>query len=210
MRFLEISTKLQKFYEEALKYIGFSIFLFGIIYSIIKKEKLLLRVFTLSILSFLFIIFKSGFNFSHHTYYIIPFVPIMALMAGYGLNQFGRNISLIILIAICLESTLNQIQDFRIHEGQRALLKLENDLDKFSSKNDLILINSGGYPTPMYFAHRKGWVDYNKNISDLNYIKTLKDEGLKYIVVLKKIFGTDIDLGYTIVLNNENYCIYKL
>ncbi len=78
---------LQKFYDVALKFVGFAMFLFGLVYAIIKKEKLLLNILLLSFLGFLVIILKAGFNFPHHTYYIIPFVPVMALVAGYGLSQ---------------------------------------------------------------------------------------------------------------------------
>jgi hypothetical protein len=104
----------------------------------------------------------------------------------------------------------NQAHDFRIRPENNALLTLENDLDKVSGRGDLIMINSGMVPTPMYFAHRKGWVDFNERIGDTAYIHQLQNLGLKNIVVLKKTFGTEINLPYTIVLNNENYCIYKV
>lgn len=90
-------------------------------------------------------------------------------------------------------------------------MTLENDLDKISKRNDLIIINSGAFPTPMYFAHRKGWVDTNEKINNQEYIEELKNKGLKYIVILKRSFGKEIKLPqYKSILENKDYCIYKL
>lgn len=206
-----ITQSLQKFYDVALKFIGFAMFLLGLVYTFIKKEKLLQNILLLSFLGFLVIILKAGFNFPHHTYYIIPFVPVMSLVAGYGLSQIkNQKIFIIILIAICSEGILNQQHDFRIRDREKPILNLEKDFDTFSEKEDLILINSGQFPTPMYFAHRKGWVDYNEKILDKNYIKSLQEKGLKYIIILKKTFGTEVKLDYEIILDNEDYCIYKI
>ncbi len=205
-----IPSTLNKFYEDALKFIGFAAFIYGIIQSVIKKNKKLILLFIITFLGFLIIIFKSGFTFYHHSYYIIPFIPVMALVAGYGVCQFKNKIAYIILFAICLEGVLNQQHDFRISQEALQILNLEKDLDKVSRREDLILINSGNYPTTMYFAHRKGWVDFNENIANPDFIISLKDKGLKYIVILKIYQGSNIDLDYPVVLNNENYCIYKI
>lgn len=207
-----IPETLTRFYDVALKYIGFILFLYGLVYSLIRKEKSLLSVFFLSFAGFSFIIFSGGFTFYHHSYYIIPFVPVMALVAGYGLSKItNTKIAILLLFAVALEGIGNQQHDFRIREREIFLANLEKDLDKVSDSKDLILINSGDYPTPMYFAHRKGWVNVNDKIQDDNYLLELKDKGLKYILILKKSFGTEIKLkGLQVMLNNENYCLYKL
>ena len=206
-----LPNTLKRFYDDALKYIGFSIFIFGLIKMIGKQNKLLLTIFCLSFFSFLIVVFKAGFTFSHHTYYIIPFVPVMALVCGFGIYKI-KNIKIraLVLISICLEGILNQQHDFRINKNELALLQLENDLNKVSEKKDLILINSGEYPTPMYFAHRKGWVNSNDQINDKNYVNQLNEKGLKYIVILKKTFEKNINLNYRVVFDSENYSIYKL
>lgn len=205
------SLTLQNFYEEALKYSGFIVFAWGTVQIIRKKNKILGYVFLLSFLSFLIIVLKAGNTFSHHSYYIIPFVPVMALIAGYGLSLINNHkIAIIILLAICIEGILNQQHDFRVHKKELALLNLENDLNKVSAKEDLILINSGQYPTPMYFAHRKGWIESNEQINNAEYIRTLKEEGLKYIVILKNTFGVAMPMKLPVVLETDDYCIYKL
>jgi 4-amino-4-deoxy-L-arabinose transferase-like glycosyltransferase len=207
-----LNDTLSKFYDTALKFIGFGVFLYGLGYSIKKGDSKICFLFILTFISFSIIIFKAGYTFPHHNYYIIPFVPVMALIAGYGLSKIKYSkLALILLIAISIEGIANQQHDFRIKEKDRQLLNLEKDLDSLSLRSDLIIINSGNYPTPMYFAHRKGWVNTNNKIRDEEYIKSLKDKGLKYIVILKRSFGTETSLNrYKKVLENEDYSIYEL
>ena len=201
----------KKFYDTAIKFIGFFFFLVGLVYTFIKKEKKLQKIFILSFLVFCIIVLKSGFTFAQHSYYIIPFVPIMALMAGYGIDQIKLNrLKNFVLIIICIEGIGNQFHDFIIHENDAQILTLEKTLDSFSPRKDLIVINSGDYPTPMYFAHRKGWVTCNDSIANREYISKVKSKGLKYIVILKRSFGSNLELPvYTRIFNNEDYAIYK-
>jgi hypothetical protein len=147
-----------------------------------------------------------------HDYYVIPFVPVMALIAGYGLTKIPNSkFALVLLLAICLEGIANQRHDFRIKEKDLFLLNLEAGLDKVSQRDDLFIINSSNYPTPMYFAHRKGWVSSNENIQDTAYINELTDKGLRYILILKTGFGSEIQLeAYERVLDNKNYCLYRV
>lgn len=202
---------LNRFYESAIKYVGFAFFIFGLIVSIVKREKVLIGLFLISFSLFLITMFKAGYTFPHHSYYIIPIVPVMALIAGYGISLIkSGKIVFIILLAISLEGVLNQYDDFQIPEKQRVILNLENDLDSVSGRNDLILINSGYLPTPMYFAHRKGWVLPNEDILNQDHLQKLIDDGLQFIVILKRTFGTPISLEFPVVFENENYCIYKM
>ncbi|MBN1117061.1 MAG: glycosyltransferase family 39 protein [Bacteroidales bacterium] len=203
---------LGRFYETALQFIGFAAFIYGLIISIRKRDRKIYSVFIITLVFFSFIILKAGSTFAHHNYYIIPFVPVMALVAGYGLSQIKNSkIAVIILFAISVEGIANQHQDFKIKEKNKSLLNLEKDLNKVSDKDDLIIINSGIYPTPMYFSHHKGWIDSNNKINDEKYINDLKAKGLKYIIILKQSFGTEIKFSqYKKVLENVDYCIYQL
>ncbi|GAB4290601.1 MAG: hypothetical protein Kow0068_16030 [Marinilabiliales bacterium] len=201
---------LKRFYENALKFIGFVLFIIGLIYAIKNKNQKIITVFVLGFIGFGIIILKSGFNFTHHDYYILPFVPVMALVAAYTLTLIKqKQIILIFLIAIMIECIGNYQHEFRLNTNL-DLLSLENDLDKISKPSDLILINSGPYPTPMYFAHRKGWVENNEKITDTVYINSLKAKGLKYIVVLKRCFNKEVVLNYPVIFQNEKYCFYKI
>jgi 4-amino-4-deoxy-L-arabinose transferase-like glycosyltransferase len=212
----EIWSNLQgvlgRFYDTSLKYIGFFVFLIGVIFAIRKKEKIILLILFLGLLSFSIIVIKSGVNFSIHNYYVIPFVPIMAFVAGYGLTKFNnKKIIVVLLAAMAIEGISNQYHDFSIHKKDTYLMTLETELDNIFSRDELIVINSNYVPTHMYFAHRKGWVCDNKQIEDSAYINRLKTKGLKYLVVLK--YNYDIRNkfnAYHEVLQTPNYVVYQV
>ena len=210
--FDNLNEALEKFYEDAIGFSGFIVFLTALPILYFKKEKKLFLIFLATFFGFLFIVFKSGFAFYHHSYYIIPFVPVMALLSGYALTKIkNQKWVFVILACVALESILKKNADFYIKENNLAMLSLEKDLDKFSSRNDLIAINSGNLPTPMYFSHRKGWIETNQVLLDTNRVADLKVKGLKYIVILKKTFSEgDIQLSYQILFENSDYRIYQL
>lgn len=202
---------LKHFYDSALKFIGFGLFLTGLYFAFKKGNRLLFWVLGLGFAAFLVIALKAGFTFTHHSYYIIPFVPVMALVAGYGVAGFQKNlVQIILLTAIVLEGTLNQLHDFRLKEHELAFVKLESDMDHFSKRSDLIAVNTIDNPTPIYFAHRKGWVASNDELLSADFRKEIRQKGCKYIVVLKRYLGGDLYLELPVVLNNRDWVIYSL
>ena len=210
----DIPQAMSRFYEIAIKVLGFLVFCFGLGYAVFKKEKNVTLTFILAFASFLVIMIKAGDTFLHHDYYIIPFVPVMALIAGYGLHQVASRHQvwgIILLSGIMLEGVINQYQDFIVKPEYGSIENLANDLDKVSDKADLIVINSGQYPTPMYFANRKGWIATNDQLSSNLYIDSLTSLGLKKIVVLKVAFGEEIKLPEkALVFENDSYLIYDV
>lgn len=209
--FSNLNQVFDKFYEEALGYTGFILFLFALLNCFIKKNKLLTQIFTISFLSFLLIIFKSGFAFYEHSYYIIPFAPIMALIVANFLESLKIKHVIIFLTLFTTEAIISKNHDFYIKEQNSQLLYLEPLLDSLEiSRSDLILINSGNVPTPMYFAHRKGWVTWNNEIENQNYITDLKAKGLRYIIILKRTFGSEIQLSYTKIFDDANFAVYSV
>lgn len=202
---------LKHFYDSALKFIGFGTFLLGLFFAFKRGNKLLLRILGLSFAAFLVIALKAGFTFTHHSYYIIPFVPIMALVAGYGISELRkRSLQIILLVFIGLEGILNQLHDFRLKEHELAFVKLESEMDRFSKRTDLIAVNTIDNPTAIYFAHRKGWVASNDELLDPVFRETIRKKGCKYIVVLKRYLGGELYLELPVAVNNENWVIYKL
>lgn len=200
---------LHRFYDTALKYIGFSAFLLGLIYGIINKQRMLIYVLIVSFFGFLIIIFKSGFNFPHHSYYIIPFVPVMALIAGYGITILSSRFQYILLGLIAVEGIANQQHDFFIKENQVYQLKLEEKAAQFIGKNDLVIINGGDSPQAIYFAHRKGWTVKNEEIQTPLFMDSLTNLGAKYLIIDK----VNIDLKklpYHLINDDDDYSIYQL
>lgn len=202
---------LKHFYSDALKFIGFGVFLLGLVMCFVRRNKLALYIFGLSFVAFCIVILKSGWTFTHHEYYIIPFVPPMALIGGCGLAAItNTKLRVVLMVAVAMEGILNQHCHFVIREPRKPLLQLESDLDRFTCRDDLIVINSGENPTAMYFAHRKGWVAGNDQLSDTNYLNDLRKHGCKCVVVMKRALGENVDMQLPLLLDNENYAIYHL
>lgn len=203
-----LDLTLHRFYDTALKYSGFLAFVIGLILAFTNRNKTLLWVFGLGLTSFSVIMFKAGFTFYHHNYYMVPFAPLMALVAAYGLSRFKFNkLAPIFLALIAIEGVAAQVHDLSLNEKQKALLALEEDLDQVSDRDDLILINSGDYPTLMYFAHRRGWVEKNHEIRTQGYIDSLKKLGLEYIVVLNEELSYP---EYEILISKKYYQIFAV
>ena len=190
-------------------YIVFVIFLFGLFHVIYKRNRLL--IFSISSVSIVFMIyvFKSGFFFYHHNYYIIPFVPIMALICGYGIVNINKKWLFFTLISLgLLEGILNQQHDFLIKDGVKYKMDLEIIADQVSSKNDLIAINGGKNPQQLYLTHRKGWTCSDSELNDKLFIKKIHKEGCRFIFVNKR--GKTKTLNHKVVYDDNNYIVYDL
>lgn len=208
---INISDTLKHFYQHALMYIGFVTFIIGLVICFIKKEKLILKILSLSFLAFCVIIFKSGWTFAHHEYYIIPFVPIMSLVAGYAIASIEKKyLRVILLLAIAIENFSSHTSDYIVKGNRKSLLELESVCDRIVSPEELIVINSGADPTAMYFVHRKGWVCHNNDLLDKTFVTSLHERGAEYIIILKKAFGSDMKLDLPRIYDSEDYDIYRI
>jgi 4-amino-4-deoxy-L-arabinose transferase-like glycosyltransferase len=215
MGFQEIITNgqatAQKFYDTALKFIGFGLFVWGMLTAYQQKEKRIFWILTVTICSFSIVILKAGYTFPHHSYYIIPFVPVMALVAGFGLSSIdNKKVRIFLMTAIVIEGIANQQHDFFLKPSSQHLLNLESDLNQISQPNDLIAINSGDVPTPMYFSHRKGWILNQEDLLNVSYLEDLKSKGVKFVVVLNNNqtnFNPNL-LGQ-LIMKKEGYSIYS-
>lgn len=199
-----------RFYDSAFKYSGFVLFAVGLTFAVIRRQHLLLRILGLSSLAFAVVVIKGGWTFAHHEYYIVPFVPVLGLAAGWACASVipTRWVPWVLLVFFAESLEANR-HDFFTREHMKFLKTLESDLDAVSQRSDLFLINSGQYPTPMYFAHRKGWVAYNREIEQESFIGERAEKGLKYVIILKKAFGTEIDLDLEIVSETKDYVLYR-
>ncbi|MFB6258708.1 MAG: ArnT family glycosyltransferase [Flavobacteriales bacterium] len=206
-------TVLKRFYSDAIKYIGFFCYLGGIVLAFIRKERKLLVALGIGIPAFLLFMIKAGVQFPKHDYYVAPFVPLMALLAAYFIERLPRPrwIGGLLLTAIVVEGVANRYHTVRLHEKHRELIELEADMEKISDPGDLIMVNSGRNPTPLYFAHRKGWLANNKRIKERSYLKEHIQKGCEYLLILKKSFTGPVEppLGEK-VLEKPAYVIYEL
>lgn len=203
---------LRRFYNTPFKYTGFLVFLAGLIIAIQKKLWLPLLVFIVPFTAFAIVIVKCGFNFHIDAYYVIMFIPPMAFIAGCGLAQVKRKSIVIIALSIVgIEGIANQVHVLEIRQPNLALTKLETEMDAISGRNDLIVINGSARadPTPMYFAHRRGWVIRNTDFAAAGYLDQLKTKGCKYAVIIKQPYG-DLELGLEKIFDSAHFKIYKM
>lgn len=202
----------EKFYFESLKFIGFAAFMWGLIMATIKKEKVILLIFLLCSFSFSILIIKVGFNFPHHSYYVIPFVPVMCIVAGYGITQLKKQwMQTLVLFAITVESIGNQQHDFRIKASETYKLRMESIADLIIPPDALVAINGGVNPQQLYFLHRKGWSEDTDKFLDPVFIKYLTESRCKFIFINKHngIPYEGIKGIGRIVYNDKDFMIYK-
>jgi hypothetical protein len=205
-----IPELLKNFYFHALSsYVAFGCFLAGIVLLFMRSHKLI-RIASLG-LFFVFAIFiiKTGSVFPLHNYYIIPFVPFMALTAGFALSAIKPLYGYILLTVISFEAILNQQHDFFIKDSEKYKMSLEAFTDSISNKNELIIINGGQSPQLIYFAHRKGWTFSNSEIEQKDAIGLLKHRGAKLLIIDKKNDFSP-DGNYRIAAENGNFKAYRL
>lgn len=205
-----LGLALEKFYFCSFSsYVFFAFFIAGLFLMFLKQKTNLIYPFIMVSIVFGIYIFKSGFYFYHHSYYIIPFVPIMALVSGYAISLIKKRwIAITILSLGISESIANQQHDFFNKNEEKYKLKLEAIADSISLKQDLIVINGNGNPQQIYLSHRKGWTCDDSQLSDSIFIKEITKKGCKFMFVNKHSFKERINLKT--VFTNNDYTVYKL
>lgn len=208
-----LDTTFHRFYFDSFySYIIFLLFLCGLIVMVLKKERIIIVAFLLPFSVFLIYIFKSGYYFYHHNYYIIPFVPVMALVAGYALSLIQKKwIYLTIACIGVLESIANQQHDFFIKKSETYKMSIEEIMNTVSDKEDLIVINGNGNPQLMYLSHRKGWVCSHENLFDESYMQNTIDNNCKFLVIDKhsNLDTKPLSLKYTTVFDNHDFLVLE-
>ncbi len=203
----------KNFYFSSLySYLGFIAFLTGICLAFIRKEKTVTHVFLLLTAVFIVFIIKAGYNFPHHNYYIIPYVPVMAMVTGYLISLVDRQWMRSTLAAvIMLEGIINQQHDFRIKPENRYLLELETWADSVSRRDDLIVINGGISPVDIYFTHRKGWTCQNEDLFNGKALEEMTAKGCRYFFLDRNRVEGDVpEIPYRIIFENKDLRVYDL
>ncbi|KAB1063700.1 ArnT family glycosyltransferase [Salibacter halophilus] len=204
-----IPELLSQFYFNALSsFVGFGIFLTGLFFLIKERKKLVLSGFVASVVIFAVFIIKTGAIFPTHNYYIVPFVPIMAVVAGYGMSQIPIKYAVIIAVLIIAESIANQQHDFFIDEDQLYKLEIENIAAEHIEEDELILINGGYNPQLIYFTDRTGWTAPTRLINKNGNIDSLRSLGAQKLIIDKHLSSTEYN--YSKAYTGKHFEIYDL
>lgn len=174
----------EKFYFAALhSYLAFALAMWGFFHFYRCESKHYILTITGVSATFILFVLKTGSVFPLHNYYVIPFVPLMALMAGYGMNKLRKTYRIVCIALICVEGIANQQHDFFIRPEQAYKTELEGFLDRTVDGNGKIIINGGQSPQDMYFAHRRGWSIEPERMANKAYVDSLILLGARYAVV---------------------------
>lgn len=166
--------------------------LLGLIWLGYRRNRVVLwGALTLSVIFFIFAI-KTGAVFPTHNYYVLPFVPVMAVIAGIGLQRLEPRLSLVLLLLIAVEGIGNQLTDFRIKDEVKYKLTLERQVNQLVPKGAKIIIHSGPNPEWMYWYHRKGWSLEPAEILDPKKMQSVRSDGGHYIVIDKRVWKTQL------------------
>lgn len=205
-----IPELLQKFYFSAFhSYFAFLAFLIGLSLLYFKNERSIAFIFISIAIVFVAFIIKTGAVFPLHNYYIIPFVPIMAVVAGFGLTKIKPVYSTLVLIAIVAEGLANQQHDFKVQESELYKLSLENITNRTIPKESLIVINGGQSPQDIYFANRKGWSIDKYEITTDEQLNYFSSEGARFYIQNLDYLKIK-QLNYAIIYEDNHYLIYDL
>ncbi|MEY4542447.1 MAG: hypothetical protein RL411_524 [Bacteroidota bacterium] len=216
---------LEKFYFTSFySFLALAAMIYGIVVCAVKRDKAFWIGVASVTLVFVFYMVKTGSVFPQHTYYVIPFVPVMCLFVGFGLSsltrfRFGNKLPNALIFLIILEGVSNQMHDHFIKKSEMYKLTLASEVSHHIPKSDLVIINSGVNPQELYFLHRKGWVALNEQVLDINQMNAWIKKGAKYLVFNKSSFKNWVTLdiiessvtpNFEMVFENEHYALYKL
>jgi 4-amino-4-deoxy-L-arabinose transferase-like glycosyltransferase len=204
-----LGRTLDNFYFDALRFSGFGLFAYGCYRLVRDRMKAVLLLMVLVYSAFLLTMLKAGDTFWVHAYYVLPIIPLMALIAGIGSARL-RNVHMAgaWLLMIAIEGLTAQANDFRPNADQAPLLGLAADLDATRDATGLVAINSGNVPTPMYFADRRGWTVFNGQLTAPGALDSLACQGCTRIVILKRTYEQDVALSWPVLLERDAYRIH--
>ena len=202
---------LSRFYPIALtSKLAFVFFLAGLFWMFREKNRVLTTIFATSTLLLFALMLKAGATFSGHVYYIIPYVPVMSLLAGYGLQQVIRseNLRIVLLIAIATEAVYFHKTDFFIPWQEKKFIKLESITDSVVPKDSRVLVNGkNGSPAMMYFTHRLGWT-VDDRMKDSHWLDGENTVGLNYVIIDRSQWKDSIP--YPMLYEDNEFRIFKI
>ena len=176
-----------------------------------KKDRQLLYTFLVFTLMYIAFISKAGAVFTDHNYYVVPYLPMLSLLAGYGLyhcipNRFLAYVLVTIFYYFGVKSNQEYLKPLDYMKDYPRLTEIVN---RFTKKEDKVLINLGQFnPVGLYFADRFGWSENNDVLAKTEWMPDFKKYGLKIIIVDKDKYPTP-DLPYTKLYEDSKFVIFQ-
>lgn len=192
-------------FHSFFSYLAFGLYIAGLVMVIRNKNIHGIMITLISGVVMAVFVLKTGMVFPLHSYYMVPFVPVMAILVGYFLSHIKRNIALLVLLGFAIESIANQQDDFRIRESAEVYLQLEQIADSLGSDNKKIVCNGGDNPQMIYFLNRVGWSLEDNEITP-GVLDSLNALGAKYYYQL----DGEQAFNFNPVYNSDRLTVFDL
>lgn len=170
-------------FSALLSHLAFAASLFGIWRLWKMKDKVAL--ISISCIAFLFGYFmlKAGDVFPLHAYYMLPIVPLMALLAGIGMEKIPKGAwTFCALFLVVIEAGGIRWNDL-VSTDKEYMLGATTLADRFTNKEDLVATNADMDPRMMYFLDRHGWNLSNAQLASPEQMDSLRVLGLKAVFI---------------------------
>lgn len=151
---------------------------------------------------------KAGVIFLTHEYYILPMVPLLAILGGYALSTLGK-FSWVFMLLISIEAIGNQLYDFRLNRSEAYKLELGHLAERYIPTQALVAINGNSNPQELYFLGRKGWNLSDNTLRQKGVVHDLTAKGCSYLVVNKRTLSNLPDYG-KIIYDGIDYQLIQL
>jgi 4-amino-4-deoxy-L-arabinose transferase-like glycosyltransferase len=151
---------------------------------------------------------KSGVIFLTHEYYILPAVPLLAILGGYALSSLGKY-AWVLMLCISMEAIGNQLYDFRVNKSEAYKLGLGPIADRYIPKDALVAINGNSNPQELYLLGRKGWNLSDETLRQKAMVNELTGKGCSYLVINKRTLPSLPNYG-KIIYDGVDYQLIQL
>jgi 4-amino-4-deoxy-L-arabinose transferase-like glycosyltransferase len=151
---------------------------------------------------------KAGVIFLTHEYYILPMVPLLAILGGYALSTLGK-FSWVFMLLISIEAIGNQLYDFRLNRSEAYKLELGHLAERYIPTQALVAINGNSNPQELYFLGRSGWNLSDDTLRQKHVVNDLTAKGCSYLVVNKRTLSNLPDYG-KIIYDGADYQLIQL
>jgi Dolichyl-phosphate-mannose-protein mannosyltransferase len=199
----------QLVFHPFVSYLAFGLCLYGVIrlakQGVFWAWKLSLPLFLVLFTGYAL---KAGVIFLTHEYYILPMVPLLAILGGYALSTLGK-FSWVFMLLISIEAIGNQLYDFRLNRSEAYKLELGHLAERYIPTQALVAINGNSNPQELYFLGRKGWNLSDNTLRQKGVVNDLTAKGCSYLVVNKRTLSNLPDYG-KIIYDGADYQLIQL
>jgi len=151
---------------------------------------------------------KAGVIFLTHEYYILPMVPLLAILGGYALSTLGK-FSWVFMLLISMEAIGNQLYDFRLNRSEAYKLELGHLAERYIPTEASVAINGNSNPQELYLLGRKGWNLSDETLRQKAMVNELTGKGCSYLVINKRTLSNLPNYG-KIIYDGVDYQLIQL